>query len=570
VPLSSCESAIPGVDTSRVWPLDEIVRSSSRASCFAIAALASGCYTGAAGSSADTAAGSDGGTLAGDGDGGASESGDETGDPAACTSTQSPGAPVPMRRLTALQVRRSVTEVLGVDAPLTVADEKLFTFKSNVSSAVDFAGARGYFDFAEDTVAAADLSQCAEAGPTCTTWLLDDVGRRLFRRSLSATERTGYEALFAEGSAEDGPTEGARWVLEGLLQSPSFLYMDEAVRDDGYLDDHAMAARLALTLWGANPDAALLDRADAGELSTPEQLADEAARLLADARSVGGLTDFVDQWLRLERLNDPDARPDLEALGPETLAAMRAEPVQLLGLLLAQQEDLTALLTSNETTTSPLVAALYGDDIVDASGATTVLDPARRAGMLSLPGVMAALSHAEGSSPTLRGYAVLANLLCTPPPPPPPGVDVTLPEVGPDATTRERLEAHFSDPSCASCHAPMDGMGFAFESLDWLGRSRDEEHGKPIDDTSTFPLDGADVSVDGPVELAAVLAESPSAARCVVRQWTSYGAGTPDKEEAACLVDELAAQASGPDGLRAMILGLVSSDWYRRGPGESP
>ncbi|MBC8069174.1 MAG: DUF1588 domain-containing protein [Deltaproteobacteria bacterium] len=542
---------------------------SPRCPMLVVAALACGCYTGASDAAQDTEA-ADGGTFA-DGDGsGASDSGEDTGDPAACASSERPGAPVPMRRLTAVQVRRSVTAVLGVDVPLTVADEKLFTIRSNVSSAVDFASARGYFDFAEATVAAADLSTCSEAGAACMAWLLDDVGRRLFRRSLTPAERSGYEALFAEGSAESGPTEGARWVLEGLLQSPSFLYMDEAVRDDGYLDDHAMAARLALTLWGANPDAASLDRADASLLRTPEQIADEAARLLDDPRSQGGLTDFIDQWLRLDRLNDPDARPDLEALGPETVAAMRAEPVQLLGLMLAQQADLTALLTSPETASSPLLAGLYGDDIVDASGATTQLDPTRRAGMLTLPGVMAALSHAEGSSPTMRGYAVLSNLLCTPPPPPPPGVDVTLPEVGPDATTRERLEAHFSDPSCAGCHAPMDGIGFAFETLDWLGRYRDEENGQPIYDASTFPLDGEDITVEGPVGLASALAESPSAARCVVRQWTSYGAGTPDKEEAACLVDELAAEASGPDGLRAMILGLVSSDWYRRGPGEAP
>ena len=89
----------------------------------------------------------------------------------------------------------------------------------------------------------------------------------------------------------------------------------------------------------------------------------------------------------------------------------------------------------------------------------------------------------------MRGHAVLSNFLCTPPAPPPAGVDVTLPEVGQDATTRERLEAHFSDESCASCHRTMDGIGFAFERFDWLGRSRTEEHGKPIDDKSTFTLD---------------------------------------------------------------------------------
>lgn len=541
----------------------------TRALSLVIVSLACGCYSGAATANDDDQTGGTEPGTATTPDTGV-DSGDVTGDPDACTSTQSPGAPVPMRRLTAIQVQRTVADVLGVLTPLEVDDEKLFTFKSNVSSAVDFAGARGYFDFAEATVLAVDRSICSEPTEACTTWLFDDIGRRLFRRVLTPGERIGYEELFAEGSAEEaGPQEGARWVLEAMLQSPSFLYMDEVSRPDGYLDDHSMASRLALTLWGANPDAALLDRAAAGELSTPEQIRGEAERLLADPKSLGGLTDFVDQWLRLERLNDPDARPDLEALGAETLAAMRAEPVQLLSLMLAQEGDVTTLFTSSITANSPLLVPLYGDDIVDV-GVSTSLDPTHRAGMLSLPGVMAALSHAEGTSPTLRGFNVLANVLCTPPPPPPPGVDVTLPEIGPDATTRERLEAHFSDPSCATCHAPMDGMGFAFESLDWLGRYRDEEHGKPIDDVSTFPLDGADVTVEGPVGLATVLADSVTAPACIARQWTSYAAGTPDKEQTACLIEELAADAREADGLRAMILGLVASDWYRMAPEVAP
>lgn len=487
-----------------------------------------------------------------------------------CTTTASIGAPVPMRRLTALQVMRSVVDVLGVQTDLDVADEKLFTFRSNISSSVDFQAARGYLDFAEASVAAADLSACALADDVCAGWLFDDVGARLFRRPLDDAERARYQANFDAGVVENGPTEGARWVLEAMLQSPTLLYMDEVTEGDGYLDDYSMAARLSLTLWGSNPDAELLQRAGEEGLSTPEQVRDEAERMLIDPRSLGGLTDFVDQWLRLERLDDPDGRPDLEALGAATVAAMREEPVQLLRMLVNDGADLSTLLTTSETTPLPALATIYGPDILDSSGSTVSLDPDRRAGVLSLPGVMAALSHAEATSPTLRGHAVLANFLCQPPPPPPAGVNVTLPEIGEGKTTRERLEVHFSDPSCASCHKAMDGMGFAFEGIDWLGRSRDEEFGKPIDDQSTFPLDGQDVTVDGPPGLAEVMAASPGVAECVARQWTSYGAGMPDKEETDCLLEQLAVELQEAEGLRAMILTFVTSDWYRRGPGELP
>lgn len=491
------------------------------------------------------------------------------GDPQSCTSIASPGAPVPMRRLTAMQVMRTVDEVLGVKADLGVPDERLFAFKSNISSSVDFVSARGYLDFAEAAVAASDLSPCAEAGDACTTWLLDELGPRFFRRPMADDERARYQAAFDAGAAEDGPEAGARWALEAMLQSPSFLYLDEVVDDDGLLDSYSMASRLALTLWGQNPDVDLLEQARLGELTTPEQVRATAESMLDDPRSEGGLTDFVDQWLRLERLNDPDARPDLEALGAETLAALRAEPVQLMRMLVRDGADLDTLLTVPETVQNELLVDLYAEDVVETSGDKTSLDPARRAGILAMPGVMAALSHAEATSPTLRGYNILANFLCTPPPPPPAGVNVTLPDIGPGKTTRERLEAHFSDPTCSSCHGPMDGMGFAFEGIDWLGRSRDTEFDKPIDDSSTFPLDGKTVNVEGPAGLAGVMADSPSVAKCVVRQYASYGGGIPDKKEANCLVEHLAEEAQQTGGLREMILGFVVSDWYRRGPEEA-
>jgi hypothetical protein len=487
-----------------------------------------------------------------------------------CTSTASPGAPVPMRRLTAVQVERSATAVLGSSAPVTVDDETLFAFKSNISSSVDFVGARGYLDFAEATVAGADLSVCASATAECSAWLFDDVGRRLFRRTLGEEERARYEALFDAGVVEAGAPEGARWVLEAMLQSPTFLYLDEVVDADGYLDGVSIASRLAFTIWGSAPDAELLAKAEAGELASPEQIRAEAERMLADPRSAGGLTDFVDQWLKLSRLNDPDARPDLEALGQDTLAAMRSEPVQLFQMLVNEGGDAAALLTTNVTPAVPELVSLYGADILATSDGRYSLDPARRAGILSLPGVMAALAHAEATSPTLRGFSVLSNVLCSPPPPPPAGISVTLPDIGPDATTRERLQAHFSEPACSSCHQAMDNVGFAFEGIDWLGRSRDQELGKAIDDSATFPLDDGEVTVDGPSGIGAALGDSESAARCMARQWVSYAGGVPDKTEAKCLVEQLSLDIQEPGGLRAMILGFVTSDWYRKGPGGTP
>ncbi len=476
-----------------------------------------------------------------------------------------PGAPVPMRRLTAAQIERTVADVLGVDVRLTVEDERLYTYRSNVASLIDATTARGYLDFAEAAADRADRSGCTDDA-ACTAWLFDDVGPRLFRRALDEDERARYRLLYDEGAATNGPIEGARWVLEAMLQSPTFLYVDEVVDDDGMLDDHAMASRLALALWGQNPDADLIADAEAGHLSSEADIREAAMRMLEDPRSENGLFDFVDQWLALDKLDDPGARPDIAALGPEVVHAMRHEAPRLFRSLLLSGEGSDALLTSSETVVTPELITLYGSDRVSTDDERTVLDPERRAGLLTLPGVQAALAHADETSPTRRGYAVLASFLCRPPDPPPAGVSITLPPPMPGLTMRQRLEAHFSNPSCASCHRSMDGLGFAFEGYDWLGRSRSfDEEGRAIDDASSFAIDGEEIAVDGAVELAHELADLVAVDRCIARQWTRYATGVPESAAAECLVRDLSEDLSGPAGLAEMILAELTSDWFRRG-----
>jgi len=46
---------------------------------------------------------------------------------------------------------------------------------------------------------------------------------------------------------------------------------------------------------------------------------------------------------------------------------------------------------------------------------------------------------------------------------------------------RERMEAHRANPVCATCHRPMDPLGFALEHFDAIGRWRDTDGGAAID-----------------------------------------------------------------------------------------
>ncbi len=471
-----------------------------------------------------------------------------------------------MRRLTASQVERTAHDVFGVSVSLEVSDEEVLTFRSNVSTSVDTASARGYLDFASAVVASSDFTACEDE---CLDWLLDEAGPRLFRRPLDDDQRDRYTALFELGLENGDEQEAAAWVAEAMLQSPSFLYLDEVSGADGLLDDYSLAARLSLLLWGSNPDLTLLEKAERGELSTPEQLEAEARRLLDDSKSEAGMREFVDQWFDLQRLDDADTRPDLAELGSDTVSALRAEPVRFFFQLVQDGGDVATLLTSPTTVVTPELEALYADDILTSDADHFELDPSRRGGILALPGVAAALSHARQTSPTLRGKSVLTGLLCDPPDPPPADVDTMLPEPTTGETTRDRIEQHMNVAVCRSCHQSMDGIGLSLEKLDWLGRYREMDNGLAIDDTSTFPLGDDEVSVSGPSQLGIALAASSETAACVSRQWLRYSVGIAESPATDCLVEALSQAAAGSRGLERMIVETVRSDWFRLAP-EAP
>ena len=112
------------------------------------------------------------------------------------------------------------------------------------------------------------------------------------------------------------------------------------------------------------------------------------------------------------------------------------------------------------------------------------------AGLLGQGSILTVTSYPNRTSPVLRGHWLLDNILGAPPPPPPPDVPA-LPESGEGgkpASVRERLEQHRKNPVCATCHAPMDPLGFALENFDAIGKWRTIERGRrPIDASGAFP-----------------------------------------------------------------------------------
>ena len=148
------------------------------------------------------------------------------------------------------------------------------------------------------------------------------------------------------------------------------------------------------------------------------------------------------------------------------------------------------------TTASP---ASYGSHFRRVA----VADEARR-GLLGHGSILTITSHANRTSPVVRGKWILDNLLGTPPPPPPPDVPPLDEEEGvAPQTMRERMEQHRRSPACASCHRIMDPIGLALENFDAVGRGGPLEASTPIDASGQLS-DGT--RVDGPVSLRKALA----------------------------------------------------------------
>jgi len=130
-----------------------------------------------------------------------------------------------------------------------------------------------------------------------------------------------------------------------------------------------------------------------------------------------------------------------------------------------------------------------------------------RKGLLGKGGILLVTSHADRTSPVVRGKWILDNLVGTPPPPPPPVVP-PFPEDTPGApkTVRARMETHRASPACAGCHRIMDPIGLALENFDAVGVWRTQEAGTAIDASGEL-ADGT--RINGAVELRESLLKRP-------------------------------------------------------------
>jgi hypothetical protein len=121
-----------------------------------------------------------------------------------------------------------------------------------------------------------------ESKETPIDGLLLRFAQRAFRRPLKAEDVARYVGLVeAQIASGRSPVEGLQVGYTAMLASPRFYYLGES-EDGGHLDDFEIASRLSYFLWSSMPDEELFQRAAAGKLSEPGEMARQVERMLGN------------------------------------------------------------------------------------------------------------------------------------------------------------------------------------------------------------------------------------------------------------------------------------------------
>jgi hypothetical protein len=380
----------------------------------------------------------------------------------------------------------------------------------------------------------------------CRDQFVQGFGLRAFRRPLTGAELRRYASLFTGQATKTGQfLEGARIVVEAMLQSPKFLFhVESSLAEAGRFRDYEVASRLAYFLWDTMPDRRLFDAAANGELRTPEGRERVARSMLDQPPARQAVDEFFAEWLRFDRvLGSVKDRRRYPEFTPELAAMMVQETRTLLANLVWNDGNFMEAFTAEYSFLNADLAGLYGMPAPPGEF-ELVRFPAgsRRSGLLGQASFLASNAGPVETSPTARGIFIREQLLCQHVPNPPPGVNTQVPEPTAERplARRQRMQAHVENPTCASCHRLMDPIGFGLENYDAVGRWRDKEviefenTGSKADAAAKveLPIDGkgeiaglANSAFSEPRAIGRLLAESRGCQECVVRQLFRYAFG---------------------------------------------
>jgi hypothetical protein len=367
-----------------------------------------------------------------------------------------------------------------------------------------------------ETPSRKQIFACKPASELCAKQIVTTLLRRAYRQPPSTADIDRVMKFYASAGNFE---RGIQAALERILASPKFLYRAEHNKS-GPLDNVELASRLSFFLWSSIPDDELLTV----DLANPAQ---QVQRMLADPKAEALVQNFAGQWLQLRNLRNFQPNTDLFPDFDDNLRqSFRRETELLFQSILKEDRSVLDLMTADYTFVNERLARHYGIPNIYGSRfrRVTITDEARK-GLLGQGSILALTSHAERTSPVVRGKWILENLLGLQVPPPPPGVP-PLPEKkdgDKPRTMREQMSEHRTNPVCAACHKTLDPIGFALENFDAVGAWRSQDAGTVVDASGEL-ADGT--KVIGVVELRRALLSRPeSFVTAVTEKLMTYALG---------------------------------------------
>jgi hypothetical protein len=416
------------------------------------------------------------------------------------------------------------------------------------------------------------------APEACAKEILAAIAKRAYRRSVNDEDMAELLQYYQDGLKEGGFEGGIRSAITGILASPFFLYRGERLPaglrpGEVYkIDDLELASRLSFFLWNTIPDDELLDLGINGKLSEPGMLGKQVLRMLADPRSETLASNFVHQWLDMKRLDeivpDSDVFPYASGRG-DPREDFRTELTLFADSIFRENRSVVDLLRADHTYLNERIALHYG--ITDVKGQRfrrVELKDSARWGLLGKGAILMAAAYPNRTSPVLRGAFILKHIQGVPPATPPPNVP-TLDEkdIGTTKalTVREMIAKHRANPTCASCHAVMDPLGFALENFDATGRWRDRDRfasGTVIDSSGELP-DGT--AIGGPDDLRKALLRRPEQfVQTFAQGLLVYATGRTLQHYDMPTVRRIVRDTAKDDyRFSALVQGVVQSDQFR-------
>lgn len=402
----------------------------------------------------------------------------------------------------------------------------------------------------------------------CLRDFIETFGRRAFRRPVSDQKVQELLDLGLEHANTTNLENGVEVVIRGILQHADFLYRraigDPVEGSEGvfHLDDYEIASRMSFLIWGAPPDEALLQAAEAGELSTPEGRKEQARRMIngsteARRKTLRRIQRFHAQWLGY----------DNAALGDLGERARRESDKLVDRVIFEKRARWMRLFTWEESYIDEKLAEHYDMPTPgQASGGWVEYEDERRGGILSHATFLNTGSQLGEPSPTIRGKQAYETLFCGHIPPPPPNVNVdetSLAKCGSDGTCvrpraakgmecssnedcPEVLACKFEHSDfyttegtgCANCHGKMDPIGIGLHGFDAQGRKRSHEKVELPEDKQHLPEPNCKIEgkgrvegegeFQGPGELGEIVANSERAQKCAIRQFYQFTWGKAD------------------------------------------